>query len=581
MSLNFYILSLLQLKLSLFVKKLYIDFAFFQTFTLRQFVTVEQSRPPDTAGTDSISSITRSALRFFSGTALSRVTGMLRDIVLAFCFGTHEALAALFVAFRLSHVARRLFGEGALQSAFIPVFEELRKEEPKRAFRFFRDLSCLMMIFLLGFILLSIIVLASSLQIIDWSVGNQEIIKLMMILMPSLFFICLFGLNSSLLQCEKRYFTVGIAPAFFNLTIIFGSLFFVKWDPTKAMPYVAIFIVLGCLFQWAATIFSTLKSLKSNLGTHLTDQIRVYSKDIRRLAGPLALGLLGVGASQINNAVDALFARWADPQGPAQLWYSLRLLQLPLALFGIALSGALLPPLSRSIQAGRKDEYLRFLDFALRRVFALLLPCSLGLYVFGTPLINLIFGHGDFQLHSILTTCGCLHGYAIGLVPMGLVIVLAPAFYAFKDFKTPAWGAFISLVINFALNCLFVFGLGMQALSVALATSISSWINIAFLYYLLHKQFGQVLSLEGIKEANKVVLISLVAACITFGIEAYGFVTPTFFSLFQDAQTGLPKNLFAQITTLAIPGICFLGILIALAWVFKAKDLLVLFRLNR
>src|SRR5689334_21730318 len=94
--------------------------------------------------TDSVSSITRSAMRFFSGTALSRVTGMLRDMVLAFCFGTHEALAALFVAYRLSQLARRLFGEGALQSAFIPVFEEMRAEEPRRAFSFFRDLSVLL-----------------------------------------------------------------------------------------------------------------------------------------------------------------------------------------------------------------------------------------------------------------------------------------------------------------------------------------------------------------------------------------------------------------------------------------------------
>ena len=544
-------------------------------------MTVQQSGSQPLQQLDSISTITRSAVRFFSGTAISRVTGMLRDMVLAFCFGTHEALAALLVAFRLSHVARRLFGEGALQSAFIPVFEELRKSESSRAFRFFRDLTCLMTLFLLGFALLSMLSLASSLHLIDWSLGNNEIVKLMIVLMPSLVFICLFGLNSSLLQCEKRYFTVGIAPAFFNLSIIAGSLVFSGWDPRAAMPFVAIFIVLGCCLQWGATIVPTVKAVKNNLGTNLTDQIRLYSSDIRRLSAPLALGLLGVGASQINNAVDALFARWADPEGPAQLWFSLRLLQLPLALFGIAVSGALLPPLSRSIQAGRESEYLHFLDFALRRVFALLLPCSLGLYIFGTPLINLIFGRGDFQLHSILTTCGCLHGYAIGLVPMGLVIVLAPAFYAFKDFKTPAWGAFIALTLNFLLNCLFVFGLGMQALSVALATSISSWINIGFLYYLLQRRFSQVLSKEGLYEVNKVVIISLVASLLIFAMQAYFFIPPTFFSLFQDYQAMLPKGLIDQALYLAVPGLCFLGLIFALAKLCKAKDLLVLFRVKQ
>ena len=106
---------------------------------------------------DSIYSIKRSAMRFLSGTALSRVTGMVRDMVLAFAFGTHEAVAALFVAFRLSHVCRRLFGEGALQSAFMPIFEELRKDAPDRAFRFFRDLSVLLTLFLSALVILSMV----------------------------------------------------------------------------------------------------------------------------------------------------------------------------------------------------------------------------------------------------------------------------------------------------------------------------------------------------------------------------------------------------------------------------------------
>lgn len=520
-------------------------------------------------------------MRFFSGTALSRVTGMLRDIVLAFCFGTHEALAALFVAYRLAQLARRLFGEGALQSAFIPLFEEMRKEEPVQAFRFFRDLSVLLVCFLVGFILIGMLALAASLKIIDWSPGNSQIVFLAILLLPSLLFICLFGLNSSLLQCQKHYFTVGIAPAFFNIAIAAGSIFFYGWDPNTAMPYVAIFIVTGCAMQWGVTFLPTLKSLKEHLGNNLWKNIQLYSKDIRRLGAPLMLGLLGMGASQINNGIDALFARWADPEGPAQLWYSQRLLQLPLALFGIAISGALLPPLARSIQAGRKDEYLRFLDFAQRRVFALLLPCTVGLFVFGTPLINCIFGRGDFQLHSILTTTGCLHTYAVGLLPMGLIIVLGPAFYAFKDFKTPAKAAFLSLVVNFALNCVFIFGLGFSALSVALATSISSWANILYLYNNLKKHYDQVISPEGIYEGIKVVAIALSAgACATL-MQIYFFNTPQFFHLFKSTESGLPTSFIDQAVYLAVPGLFYISLVIGAAWVFKAKDLLVLFRLRR
>ena len=543
--------------------------------------SVSEQQSPTALLPDSISSITRSAMRFFSGTALSRVTGMVRDMVLAFCFGTHEALAALFVAYRLAQLARRLFGEGALQSAFIPVFEEMRKEEPVQAFRFFRDLSVLLTCFLVGFILLGMLTLGASLQLIDWSVGNNQIVSLAILLLPSLLFICLFGLNSSLLQCQKHYFTVGIAPAFFNIAIAAGSIFFYGWDPNKAMPYVAIFIVTGCAMQWGVTFIPTLKSLKDHLGKNIWSNIQIYSKDIRRLGAPLALGLLGMGASQINNGVDALFARWADPEGPAQLWYSQRLLQLPLALFGIAISGALLPPLARSIQAGRKDEYLRFLDFAQRRVFALLLPCTLGLFVFGTPLINCIFGRGDFQLHSILTTTGCLHTYAIGLLPMGLIIVLGPAFYAFKDFKTPAKAAFLSLIINFVLNCVFIFGLGFSALSVALATSISSWANIIYLYNCLKKHYEQVISTEGILEGIKVTAISFGSAALAALFQVYFFETPQLFHLFVQTKSNLPTAFFDQTVYLAVPGLFYIASVIGCAWLFKAKDLLVLFRIRR
>lgn len=544
-------------------------------------MTVEQERAASPLLADSISSIKTSALRFFSGTALSRITGMLRDIILAYCFGTHAALAALFVAFRLSHVCRRLFGEGALQSAFIPVFEELRKESSHKAFYFFRDLSCLMTLFLLAFIACTMLGLGTSLHFIDWSGGNREIVSLMIILMPSLLFICLFGLNSSLLQCQKRYFTVGIAPAFFNILIAAGSLLFRAFDPYAAMPYVAIFIVVGCLMQWVVTFVPALRAVRQALSQGLTTHIRIFSQDIRRLAGPLALGLLGVGATQINTAIDALFARWADPQGPAQLWYAMRLLQLPLALFGIALSGALLPPLSRSIQAGRQEEYMRFLNFALRRVSALLVPCTAGLYIFGTPLINCIYGRGDFHLDSILTTCGCLHGYAMGLLPMGLMIVLAPAFYAYKDFKTPAWAAFFSLGSNLLLNCLFIFVFEMQAVSVALATSISSWFNVCYLYWRLQRHFGPILTTEGRRQGINILFATTAAAAAAWLFESAFFLPPSLFSCFTALQEGLPTNFIEQIITLAVPATFFLFLLSLLAWLLNCEDLLVLFRLKK
>ncbi len=530
---------------------------------------------------DSIGSIKKSTLRFFSGTALSRVTGMLRDVLLAFAFGTHAAVAAFFVAFRLSHVCRRLFGEGALQSAFIPIFEELRKDSPERAFRFFRDLSALLTIFLTGFVLVSMAGLGVALRYIEWSPGNAQIIKLMIILMPSLLPICLFGINCALLQCQKHYFTAGIAPAFFNIIITLGVLIlhYVYFpDPVDAMPYLAVATVIGCGMQWFATFTRCFRHTQAALQGKLTQSINFLSSDIRKLVAPLSLGLLGVGASQINNAIDALFARWADPEGPAQLWYGLRLTQLPLALFGIAISGALLPPLSRAIQAGNTTEYLSFLDFAIRRVTALLLPCTIALYVLGTHLINLIFGHGDFQMHSIITTTSCLHGYAMGLLPMGLIIVLAPAFYAHKDYKTPMIGACISLVINALLDSSFVFIFGMKALSVALATSVASWCNVLFLYRALEKKSGRILTEVGGEEFFKIVAISFFAGAVTWFLQTRFFTPATFFHFFT--IPALPTVLLDQIKAVALSGCTFLGCILLFAFTARSHDLLGLFRLK-
>jgi putative peptidoglycan lipid II flippase len=532
---------------------------------------------------DSVTSIKKSAMRFLSGTALSRVSGMLRDMVLAFSFGTHEAIAALFVAFRLSHVCRRLFGEGALQSAFIPLFEELRKESVDRAFRFFRDLSFLLLFFLTFLVVLTMIGLGIVLSFFDVSPGNRQIMQLMIILMPSLIPICLFGVNSALLQCQKHYFTAGLAPAFFNICITIGAiiLHFYSVEANPAMPFIAISIVIGCVMQWFATVPVSLKHIRNVLKEKIFDSIQFLSKDVRLLGGPLALGLLGVGASQINNAVDALFARCADPEGPAQLWYGLRLLQLPLALFGIAISGALLPPLSRAIQAGNKREYLHFLEFALRRVTALLFPCTIALYIFGTHMINFIYGRGDFQAHSVYTTSACLHGYAIGLLPMGFIIVLAPAFYAYKDFRTPTWGAIISLVTNLVLNAFMVFVLEWKAMSVALATSISSWLNILYLYRKLEAHSGRILTEDGAQEFFKVISVSTVAGAITWLIQTRFFAPASLFTFFVNNSEALPVTFVSQAIALALPTCTFITLTLVFAWMVKAHDLLALFRIKK
>lgn len=442
---------------------------------------------------DSIQTIRRSAHRFFSGTLLSRLTGMLRDMSMAYVFGTQPSIAAFMVAFRFAHLLRRLFGEGALQSAFIPEFEELRQHDEKRAFTFFRDLSLVLTLFLVLLIGVGCSVLFGFLWWGHLQPANQEIISLALLMLPSLLFICLFGLNASLLQCEKSYFIPSAAPVAFN-GIWIVTIFYLRNTPAEqAMPWLALGVVIACFSQWILTVPSTWKNLKRILfpthwsGFHI-------ATDLSLLGKPLALGILGVAASQINNAIDSLFARFAETEGPALLWYAIRIQQLPLALFGIAIAGAILPPLARARKSQRLDEYHHFLQDALYRTWFFMLPFTAALFVMGDTCVNFLYGRGDFGPESVTQTTHCLWAYAIGLIPSAFILILAPAYYAQSNYKLPAIASFLTMMLNLFLNTLFIIGLGWGAISVALATSLSAWINFFFLGWNLSKRESPLIS---------------------------------------------------------------------------------------
>jgi putative peptidoglycan lipid II flippase len=429
---------------------------------------------------DTSKTIWLSAQRFFSGTMLSRVTGLGRDIALAFAFGTDSALAAFLVAFRFAHLLRRLLGEGAFQTAFIPSFEELRKNDPEKGKHFFFDLYAALTLVLLFVVTVGIGLCSFLLYTDSLSPGNAEIVWLSLLMFPSLFFICLFGLNASVLQCERYYFLPAAAPVAFNIFWIIGALL-LKGLPTKlAMSWLAAFINVACLSQWLITLPATWKIVKPHSIEHLR-RLSPFSRDICRFCRPLLLGMLGVAAGQINSALDAVFARWASEEGPAYLWYAIRFQQLPLALIGIAFAGALLPALSRTIQSGNFERYHQLLTSTLRNCMLFMLPITVGIFLFGGFAIKLVYGHGDFSSDSINETTYCLWAYGIGLIPMGAVLVLAPGYYARKDYWTTTMASLASMTANIALNSWFVVGLGWGAASVALATSLSAWLNFFWL----------------------------------------------------------------------------------------------------
>lgn len=461
----------------------------------------------------------KSAVSFFSGTLLSRLTGLLRDIAMAFAFGTEASLAAFFVAFRFAHLLRRMLGESSLQTAFIPQFETLRKESSlvqessDRSLRFFLDFYSALTLILLSVISLGLAVGGVLYRFYGdfWNIETTEIITLSALMFPSLLFICLAGLNTAFLNCEGCYFLPAAAPIAFNLLWIIGVLGLATLPAHEAMYQLSIWIVAACFFQWLVTLPKVVKLLvqKGMRFTHCV-HINPFSKDLRILWKPFILGIIGISAAQINSAFDALFARYAESSGPAFLWYAIRLQQLPLALFGIALSGALLPPLTRKIKEGDLFLSNKLLEVAVYRSLQLILPITAALFFLGARCLDVLYGYGDFNSESINGTTQCLWGYLTGLIPMTLILIIAPVFYARGDYRTPTISSVVAMILNMALNALFVLKFHLSASSIAFATSLCAWVNlgylIAFLEHPVRRAFLQGVQ-KTIQESGTVLLL--------------------------------------------------------------------------
>ncbi|MBJ7449620.1 MAG: murein biosynthesis integral membrane protein MurJ [Parachlamydiales bacterium] len=502
---------------------------------------------------DTPRSINRHATRFFSGTLVSRLAGFFRDVTMAAAFGAEPAVAAFMVAYRFANLLRRLFGEGALQTTFVPHFEALRVKDSQLAAQYFKDL-----LLSLSFVLVITIVgiesvLSLWLSFGSGGTGTKNIVFLTALQFPALLFISLFGLNSALLQCQQKYFLPGIAPVIWNCIWIVSALLLRSIPSKSAMAYLSVCIVIAFAAQWLITMPSTYKQLKSLASQKITSKL--FSKEVRQMIKPLTLGMLGVGAAQINSAVDTLFARYADVGGPAYLWYALRIQQLPLALFGIAIAGALLPTLSRSAKAMDWDRYRNLLHYGLTKSMSLMLPATFYLLAFGRPVVSLLFGHGEFDLIAVEETTRCLWAYSLGLAPMTAVLLLAPALYSIGNFATSTRSAIIALVLNTVLNAVFIFGFNKGADSVAYATTISTFFNVFFLVYALRNHFIKKLSL--VIDLSKIGVCSFLAwmtQAISYPIESDSFIL-----------RGIQ---------LSMQSLIFLAALFGTAYVIKAEPLL-------
>ena len=481
---------------------------------------------------DSYKSIEGSANTFFLGTLFSRFGGVFRDVFLAYFFGSTPLLASFMVAFRFSYLFRRLFGETVLSSSFIPYFENFRKKNEKEAAKFYRDIFFTLIFFLTGFIFFISLIFNSFSKDL-FSRDFFDIFSLSLIMLPGLIFICLFSLNVAFLQCYKKFFITGIAPLFFNIFWILSIFLFKDFDRDIAIKILAIGVVFAYFFQMLFLQFSVFKFLKKALSLKEFFNPKIFSEKFKQIIKPISLTIIGVSAVQVNNALDSCFAKIADPSGPAYLWYAIRGQQVPIALFAIAISSALLPSLSREENF---SKFLNFIKKSLEKTFALMILSTFFLLAIGFAAITIIYGRGSFLDLSIINTTKCLASYAIGIVFISFVFIFANAFFAKKMYLYPTIASVLSVMINIFLNAFFVFYLKWGAISVAIATSISAFFNFLILYRKFSKKFEKILNLNLLKNFAKNLTIAFLAFVITLIFGFFAFKDPSLiiFKIFRN-----------------------------------------------
>ena len=487
---------------------------------------------------------------------------MLRDISMAYFFGTSPAIAAFFVAYRLSHLFRRVFAEGGLLNGFIPFYEGKRRESDLSAMHFFRDLFWSLGLSLIVLILL----LEGAIVIAIFCFGVQNFILFLTALMlPSLLFICLYGLFSAYLHCQNRFFMSGFAPVIFNLVWILSAFALRHMGEEKAAICLSIAISCAFLCQWLFIMWGS---------PHLKQKewfnIKLFTPSIKEMIAPFLIAALGVSAAQINSALDALFARLASIEGPAYLIYAIRIQQIPLVFFAIAIATVLLPSLAKSYQEGQMNQFKEYLQHAISRALFFLIPSTMGILCVGSVIINVIFGHGHFNTGSLIHTTECFWGYGLSLIPSALVIIIAPAFFAQKNYKTPTLIACISIGMNIFLNTFLICYLHLGVYSVAISTAVCAFFNAIMLISSLKKKVGTLFSGELSSTIFKVSCSSCIASCAS--ILSAVLSNHQFYLPFMNAQNlTFPNTISEQLVSFATPFFTFIIFFFFSCIIFKTK----------
>jgi len=441
---------------------------------------------------DSHRSIMKSTSVLSLGTLSSRILGFLRDVILAKVLGTGFRADALFVAFRIPNLLRNFVGEGATNSAVVPVFSEYLINKKKEEFWQFISvvlvlaLIVLSILTLLGILLAPVIVRLIAPGFITDPEKLALTVSLTKIIFPYLIFIGLTAYSMAILYTFRSFAAPAFSPCLLNISIIVSALLSSRYlkEPVYGL---AVGIVLGGILQLLVQMPSLLKiGIKFQIPKTLKHP---GALKVGKLLGPR---LIGAGVYQFTVLIDTFCASLSmivGVGGISAIYYSNRIIQFPMGVFTIALASAVLPTLSGLATNGQMDQMKRTIIFSLENIFFVMLPTSVIMMILSAPIIRLLFQRGEFNQYSTMITSSALLYYAIGLFGFGGIKILVTAFHSLQDTKTPVKIAALCLAINAALN--FILMGPMKIAGIALASSIAATIDFLLLFYLFRKKIGK------------------------------------------------------------------------------------------
>ena len=426
-------------------------------------------------------------------TMLSRIMGLARDVIFARVIGAEALADVFFVAFKIPNFFRRLFAEGAFAQAFVPVLGEYREKGSSATIRILisrvsGSLGLILLVFTLVVVIAAPIFAAifAPRWFMDDPIKYEAAAEMLRITFPYLFFISMTGLAGAVLNSYDRFSVPAFTPILLNATLIFSAIFAA---PLFEQPAFA--LAWGVLLAGVVQFMFQLPFLHK---IHMLPMPSIdwHDSGVRKILLLMGPAIFGVSVSQINLVLDTILATFLPTGSVSWLYYSDRLSELPLGVFGVAIATVILPNLSRHHTSDSAAKYSATLEWALKLILIIAVPSAVALIILAEPILVTLFFYGDVMTSRDMSMAALsLKAYSAGLIAFMLIKVLAPGFFARQDMRTPVKIGIIAMVSNMFLNLLFVLPLHFYwqigHLGLAIATSMSAFLNAILLFVFLRK----------------------------------------------------------------------------------------------